>query len=132
MLWAPFEHKPLLIGVTVLTSMSAEDLAQTGVTRSPQEQVLYLAEQARQSGLDGVVCSAQEVSRLKQQCGEDFLAVTPGIRPESSAADDQRRIMTPAQAIAAGSDYLVVGRPVTQAADPSLACRQILEEINRV
>lgn len=129
---APFDHKPWLIGVTVLTSMTAEDLAQTGVTRSPQEQVLYLAEQARQSGLDGVVCSAQEVVQLKRQCGEDFLAVTPGIRPASAAADDQRRVMTPAEAVAAGSDYLVVGRPVTQAADPSLACRQILEEMKRV
>lgn len=129
---APFSQKPLLIGVTVLTSMSAEDLAETGVTRSPEEQVLYLADLAKGAGLDGVVCSAHEVTALKAKCGADFLTVTPGIRPLSAAADDQRRIMTPAQAIAAGSDYLVVGRPVTQAADPSQVCREIVQHIASV
>ncbi|MDO3385021.1 orotidine-5'-phosphate decarboxylase [Gilvimarinus sp. SDUM040013] len=128
----PFQTKPWLIGVTVLTSMSAEDLAQTGVNRSPQEQVLYLADLAKQCGLDGVVCSAQEVPTIKRSCGPEFLTVTPGIRPANSVADDQRRVMTPAEAVAAGSDYLVVGRPVTKAIDPSQACRQILQNMRDV
>ncbi|MBU2887197.1 orotidine-5'-phosphate decarboxylase [Gilvimarinus agarilyticus] len=127
----PYQSKPLLIGVTVLTSMSDLDLAQTGVGRSPREQVLYLADLAKQCELDGVVCSAQEVSDLKRQCGDGFLTVTPGIRPASAVADDQRRVMTPAEAVAAGSDYLVVGRPVTQATDPNQACRQILLDMSQ-
>lgn len=118
---------PLLIGVTVLTSMSAQDLKELGVVLSPQQQVIHLAALAKQSGLDGVVCSAQEASALKQTLGEGFRLVTPGIRPAGSAQGDQHRIMTPADAVKAGSDYLVVGRPITQAADP-LA---VLAQINR-
>ncbi|GAB3099036.1 orotidine-5'-phosphate decarboxylase [Aestuariicella hydrocarbonica] len=120
---------PLLIAVTVLTSMEASDLAQIGITREPQEQVLKLASLAQSSGMDGVVCSAQEASMLSSQLGSEFCLVTPGIRPADSAADDQRRIVTPADAIAAGSHYLVIGRPITQAADPVAACRTIAESI---
>ncbi|MDO3382555.1 orotidine-5'-phosphate decarboxylase [Gilvimarinus algae] len=124
-----YAETPLLIAVTVLTSMTESDLADTGVVASPENQVLHLANLARDSGLDGVVCSAREAQQLKQTCGKEFLLVTPGIRPVSAQADDQRRIMTPSEAVAAGSDYLVVGRPVTQAPDPSVACRDILASL---
>lgn len=118
-------RRPLLIGVTVLTSMSEEDLRQTGVERDAMAQVLHLAQLSHQSGLDGVVCSAQEAAQLRRQLGEDFCLVTPGIRPSDSAADDQRRTLSPEEAMAAGSHYLVVGRPITQAADPVARCREI-------
>ena len=121
------EGRPYLIGVTVLTSMNGDDLAAVGMAGDPREQVLRLAALSRDSGLDGVVCSAQEVVDLRETLGDDFLLVTPGIRPSGSAGDDQRRIMTPREAIAAGSDYLVIGRPVVQAQDPV----NVLEEINR-
>lgn len=120
---------PLLIAVTVLTSMEASDLAQIGIAREPQEQVLHLASLAKQSGMDGVVCSAQEASMLRSQLGSDFCLVTPGIRPADTAADDQRRIVTPADAIALGSHYLVIGRPITQAPDPVAACQSIAASI---
>tara|TARA_B100000700_G_scaffold86978_1_gene97868 strand:- start:1433 stop:2068 length:636 start_codon:yes stop_codon:yes gene_type:complete len=118
-----------LIAVTVLTSMSAGDLAEVGVTLSPAEQVARLAGLAQQSGMDGVVCSAQEATALRDLCGEDFLKVTPGIRPASAAADDQRRVLTPGAAMAAGSTHLVVGRPVTQAVDPMAALAAIESEL---
>lgn len=118
-----------LIAVTVLTSMSAGDLAEVGVTLSPAEQVARLAGLAQQSGMDGVVCSAQEATALRDLCGEDFLKVTPGIRPASAAADDQRRVLTPGAAMAAGSTHLVVGRPVTQAVDPIAALAAIESEL---
>lgn len=121
---------PLLIAVTVLTSMEASDLAQIGIAREPREQVLHLAGLAKQSGMDGVVCSAQEASVLSTQLGSDFCLVTPGIRPADAAADDQRRIVTPADAIAAGSHYLVIGRPITQAPDPVAACQSIAASIS--
>lgn len=120
---------PLLIGVTVLTSMEASDLNQIGIARSPEEQVLHLAGLAKASGMDGVVCSAQEASMLSAQLGSDFCLVTPGIRPANAAADDQRRIVTPEQAVADGSHYLVIGRPITKAADPVSVCRSIAESI---
>lgn len=120
------EQAPLLIAVTVLTSMTDDELAQVGVLRSPAEQVLALARLTRDAGLDGVVCSAQEASLLKAELGDDFKLITPGIRPAGSAAGDQRRIMTPEQALAAGSDYLVIGRPITQATNPA----QVLAAIN--
>lgn len=124
----PYGDKaPLLIAVTVLTSMTGEELHQVGVLRSPAEQVLTLARLTRDAGLDGVVCSAQEASLLKAELGPDFKLVTPGIRPAGSEAGDQRRIMTPEQALAAGSDYLVIGRPITQADDPAA----VLAQINR-
>ena len=119
-------HKPLLIGVTVLTSMDEQDFAETGVKRSIAEQVSALADLAQQSGLDGVVCSAHEAAGLRAERGDDFVLVTPGIRLDIAGnSDDQRRIMTPAQALAAGSSYLVMGRPITQAADPVAVLREI-------
>lgn len=110
----------LLVAVSILTSMKQADLDEIGFQRPMEEQVLHLAALARHSGLDGVVCSAWEAGAIHRRLGEGFLCVTPGIRPagDTAAGDDQERVMTPAQAIEAGSDYLVVGRPVTQAADP--------------
>lgn len=110
---------PLLIAVTVLTSMEQLELAQLGVTGSLREHVLRLARMTRDSGLDGVVCSAQEASMLKGDLGEDFKLITPGIRPQGSDAGDQRRIMTPAEACHQGADYLVIGRPITLSVDPA-------------
>lgn len=121
------KDRPLLIAVTVLTSMEASDLAGIGISRQPQEQVLSLARLTKKSGLDGVVCSAQEASMLKTELGKEFKLVTPGIRPAGSAAGDQRRVMTPVEAVQAGSDYLVIGRPITQAVDPAA----VLAEINK-
>jgi len=117
----------LLIGVTVLTSMDDTDLTEIGIQRSASDQVLHLARLAKDSGLDGVVCSAQEASSLKAQLGQDFQLITPGIRLEGNAADDQRRIVTPVDAVAMGSDFLVIGRPITQAIEPL----KILLDINR-
>lgn len=124
----PFaDDAPLLIAVTVLTSMEQEDLSDLAIAKSPAEQVLHLAKLSHQAGLDGVVCSAQEAKRLKQAIGADFSLVTPGIRPSGSQANDQKRVMTPRDAVAMGADYLVIGRPITQAADPTA----VLTEINR-
>lgn len=121
-------NRPLLIGVTVLTSMEQEDLAGIGLDIAPQEQVLRLARLAEEAKLDGLVCSAQEAQALKQQWPAGQL-VTPGIRPAGSASDDQKRILTPAEAMAAGSDYLVIGRPITRADDPSRVVRDILSTL---
>ncbi len=117
--------RPLLVAVTVLTSLTAEDLAATGVTGTPEAQVLRLARLAQANGLDGAVCSAQEAAALRAACGPQFKLVTPGIRPTGSAAHDQARVMTPHAAIAAGADYLVIGRAITAAADPLRALREI-------
>ncbi|MFP1828539.1 orotidine-5'-phosphate decarboxylase [Lonsdalea quercina] len=117
---------PLLIAVTVLTSMDEDDLRGLGITLSPAEQAERLAVLTQQCGLDGVVCSAHEAERLKQRCGAAFQLVTPGIRPAGSAAGDQRRIMTPEQAKLAGVDYMVIGRPITQSADPAQTLNAIL------
>lgn len=125
----PSPDAPLLIAVTALTSMSAADLLAIGLNETPEEIVLRLARLARSCGLDGVVCSALEAETLRKQCGEAFHLVTPGIRPADAAVNDQRRTTTPAAAIAAGVDYLVVGRPVTGAADPVEALARINEEI---
>jgi len=122
-------RRPLLIAVTVLTSMDATDLAELGCNDSPQERVLQLALLAQSAGMDGVVCSAQEATLLKQRCGQGFKLVTPGIRPRDAATGDQRRIMTPAEAVAAGSDYLVIGRPITQAGSPAAAVENICAEL---
>ncbi len=124
---APFgKDAPLLIAVTVLTSMETCDLRDLGVTLSPAEHAERLARLTQQCGLDGVVCSAQEAVRFKQVLGTAFKLVTPGIRPAGSEAGDQRRIMTPEQALSAGVDYMVIGRPVTQSVDPA----QTLKDIN--
>ena len=122
-------HRPKLIAVTVLTSMAQQDLADIGINATPAEMVLRLATLARDSGLDGVVCSAQEAALLRKQCGDKFCLVTPGIRPANSAADDQSRVMTPLAALQAGASYLVIGRPITQAADPLQTLLDINKEI---
>ncbi len=123
------DDKPLLIAVTVLTSMEQSDLTEIGIQATPAEQVARLAGLTEKAGLDGVVCSAQEAALLKQQFGQDFCLVTPGIRPEFAQADDQKRVMTPKQALAVGVDYLVIGRPITKAADPLAALQAIYHEI---
>ena len=119
----------LLIAVTVLTSMDSEALGQTGVTDSLDNQVSRLAQLTKQAGLDGVVCSAREAKTLKALCGQDFKLVTPGIRLADDSADDQKRICTPSQALADGSDYLVIGRSITQAVDPAAKLQTILQSI---
>ncbi|MFQ6370957.1 orotidine-5'-phosphate decarboxylase [Shewanella sp. YIC-542] len=124
------ENAPLLIAVTVLTSMSSEELQLIGVNATAEEQVRRLAQLTYDAGLNGVVCSAQEAGMLKRRFGEDFKLVTPGIRPQGSDAGDQKRIMTPLAALEAGSDYLVIGRPITQAADPLLALEAISQSIH--
>ncbi len=116
---------PLLIAVTVLTSMEASDLQGLGINASPADYAERLAGLTQQCGLDGVVCSAQEAVRFKAAFGQQFRLVTPGIRPQGSEVGDQRRIMTPEQALAAGVDYMVIGRPVTQSADPAQTLRDI-------
>lgn len=122
-----FENPPMLIGVTVLTSMDDSDLQKLGIAKSPAEQVVSLATLVKEAGLDGVVCSAQEANLLKQELGSSFKLVTPGIRPAGSDVGDQKRIMTPSDAINAGSDYLVIGRPITQAENPM----QVLNQVNQ-
>jgi len=123
----PYGDKaPLLIAVTVLTSMGEDDLAGIGIEKSPAEHVNSLATLAQNAGLDGVVCSAWEAESLKETFGDDFKLVTPGIRPAGSSSDDQKRIMTPEQAVNVGVDYLVIGRPITKAQDP----HAVLQEIN--
>jgi orotidine-5'-phosphate decarboxylase len=120
---------PKLIAVTVLTSMGAEDLTELGIAATPAELVLRLARLARDSGLDGVVCSAQEAPLLRAECGPAFCLVTPGIRPAQAGLDDQLRVMTPREALANGSSYLVIGRPITRAADPLQALQEIAQQI---
>ena len=124
--------RPLLIAVTVLTSMSDEDLAGIGITGSAEAHVSRLATLTKNSGLDGVVCSAQEAPRLKAEQGSDFQLITPGIRPLTADKGDQQRIMTPVDALKAGSDYLVIGRPITQAPDPLAALEAIHAEVAAV
>jgi orotidine-5'-phosphate decarboxylase len=122
-------RRPKLIAVTLLTSMAQEDLDGLGIDATPAEMVLRLASMARDSGLDGVVSSAQEAALLRKQCGPDFCLVTPGIRPALASIDDQSRVMTPQAALHAGASYLVIGRPITQAADPLQALLDINMEI---
>ncbi len=122
--------RPLLIAVTILTSMDQQDLVAVGLAGSPADNVLRLARLARDCGMDGVVCSAHETAALRAQLGADFLLVTPGIRPAGSAADDQRRVTTPLEAVANGSSYLVIGRPVTQADDPVRVLRRLNSELS--
>ena len=120
---------PRLLAVTVLTSMDDAQLAATGITASPADQVLKLAKLARQSGIDGFVCSAEEVAAVRAATGPQTLLVIPGIRSAGAAIDDQKRIATPSQAIAQGASMLVIGRPITQAKDPASAAEDILSEI---
>lgn len=118
-----------LIAVTILTSMGQDDLNQIGIQTNVKDQVVNLATLANDSGLDGVVCSAKEVSILRQSLGNDFLLVTPGIRPKGNATSDQKRVMTPAEAMNTGSSYLVIGRPITQSDSPIQTLEEILTEI---
>lgn len=122
--------RPLLIGVTILTSMTQQDLPEIGLAGTLTENVLILARLSQKYGLDGVVCSAAETTLIRNQLGEDFCLVTPGIRPLGSNPDDQQRIMTPTQAITAGSNYLVIGRPITQAVNPQQMVEQITAEFS--
>lgn len=124
-----YQKPPLLVAVTLLTSMDGVDLEEIGMSSEVIANVKRLSELAQRAGLVGVVCSAQEAQMLRQERGADFLLVTPGIRPINSSQDDQKRIMTPRRAIAAGADYLVIGRPITQAADPLKATEQIVAEL---
>ena len=127
----PFgESRPLLIAVTVLTSMSDDDLAELGLPKA-SDQVINLAKLAKDSGLDGVVCSAQEAASIKALAGENFVTVTPGIRPSWSATNDQQRIMTPQKACQSGADFLVIGRPITQAENPIEALHKIQTELSQ-
>ena len=122
-------RRPKVIGVTVLTSLDDGDLRRVGQAEPARDQVLRLAELARESGLDGVVCSPQEILSLRERLGGDFLLVTPGIRPEWATAGDQKRVMTPAEAARAGADFLVIGRPITADSDPASAAGRIAAEI---
>lgn len=124
-------HRPLLIAVTVLTSQNAHTLREVGCESDVEQQVLRLAHLAREAGLDGVVCSAREALVLREALGTAAVLVTPGIRPAGSSTDDQRRILTPVEALRAGSDYLVIGRPITRASDPVAALEAINREIGR-
>lgn len=124
------EDAPLLIAVTVLTSMDQGDLIELNIADTPANQVLRLAQLAESSGMDGVVCSPQEITLLRKKISAEFKLVTPGIRPAGSASGDQKRIMTPAQAISSGSDWLVIGRPITAAEDPLAALQSINQELS--
>jgi orotidine-5'-phosphate decarboxylase len=126
---ASYTSRPLLTAVTILTSMDKTQFDAIGYQKSISEQVVHFAQLAKRAGVDGVVCSAQEAELLKQATGADFCLVTPGIRPVGSDAGDQSRIMTPAKALAAGSHYLVIGRPITQADDPLKALCEITESL---
>ncbi len=117
--------RPLVIGVTVLTSLDNDDLEATGVVGTPADQALRLARLARDCGLDGIVCSAHEIDSIRAAVGPDFKLVVPGIRPAGADVTDQKRVMTPPDAARAGADFLVIGRPVTQADDPVQAARDI-------
>jgi orotidine-5'-phosphate decarboxylase len=125
-------NPPKLLGITVLTSLSQQDLRRIGVNGTPAARALNLARLAKRCGLDGVVASPKEVRQIRRGCGRDFLIVVPGIRPaggRGTPKDDQARVATPGEAIRAGADYLVVGRPITEAADPREAARAIAEEV---
>jgi orotidine-5'-phosphate decarboxylase len=124
--------RPKIFGVTVLTSLSAPDLEQIGVMRPLDDQVVALAEMAKAAGLDGVVASPREVRQVREACGRELLIVTPGVRPQGSEPDDQARTLTPREAIEAGADYLVVGRPITRAHDPLEAAENILLQMDGV
>lgn len=127
--WADPSGETRIIAVTVLTSIDASGLERLGFSRSPADLVVRWAREALQCGLDGVVASAREAPAVRRACGDDFLIVTPGIRPEWASQDDQCRVVTPSAAVAAGADILVVGRPITTADDPRAAARRVREEM---
>lgn len=123
------DERPGMLAVTILTSSTAETLRQVGITEPVDQMVVRLAKLAQENGMDGVVASPLEIELIRKACGPDFLIVTPGVRPGFSAADDQKRIMTPAEAVRSGADYLVIGRPIARAADPAKAADMIADEI---
>ena len=123
------DERPRLLAVTILTSSTAETLQRVGIDRPVEEMVVRLAKLAQEAGMDGVVASPLEIGPIREACGPDFLIVTPGVRPTFAVVDDQKRIMTPGEAIARGADYLVIGRPIAKAADPVAATEQIVDEI---
>ena len=125
------EKRPKLLGVTVLTSMDQSAIGEVGIERKIEEEVVSLARLGKESGLDGVVASPNETGLIRKNLGKDFIIVTPGVRPSWAAVNDQKRVATPLEAITAGADYIVVGRPITAAADPALAAREIIKEIGR-
>ncbi len=127
------EHlvRPKLLAVTVLTSLNQDDLKRVGFRSGVESQVVRLAKLAREAGMDGVVASPQEVARIRKECGRRFLIVTPGIRAPKGALDDQKRVLTPEEAIRAGANYLVVGSPIRNAADPAAAARNIVAAMER-
>jgi orotidine-5'-phosphate decarboxylase len=127
---AGMRNRPRLLAVTILTSLDAAALRRIGMAGLPERRVVALARLAQQAGLDGVVCSAHELRAIRQTCGPRFLTIVPGIRPASAARGDQARVATPTQAIRAGADYLVVGRPITAARDPRAAAEAILQELS--
>ena len=122
-------ERPRLLAVTILTSSTVHTLRQVGIEHSVQDMVLRLAQLAKASGMDGVVASPLEIGLIREACGPDFLIVTPGVRPSFAAVDDQKRIMTPSEAVSSGADYLVIGRPIAKAADPVQAAESIAAEI---
>lgn len=122
-------ERPRLLAVTILTSSTVDTLRQVGIEYSVQDMVVRLARLAKASGMDGVVASPLEIGLIREACGHDFLVVTPGVRPSFAAVDDQKRIMTPAEAVTSGADYLVIGRPIAKAADPVQAAEAIALEI---
>lgn len=123
-------ERPRLLAVTILTSSTVDTLRQVGIEHSVQDMVVRLARLAKASGMDGVVASPLEIGLIREACGPDFLIVTPGVRPSFAALDDQKRIMTPAEAVTSGADYLVIGRPIAKAVDPVQAAEAIAAEIS--
>ncbi|MBC2576713.1 orotidine-5'-phosphate decarboxylase [Peptostreptococcus canis] len=125
-------ERPLIVGVTVLTSLSDSDLSDIGCSLSTEETAIKRAKLAKEAGLDGVVCSAREVSKIVKACGDDFITVCPGIRPKTAEVGDQKRVVTPSDAIKNGATVLVVGRPITKAEKPNKAADEIVKEIESV
>jgi orotidine-5'-phosphate decarboxylase len=124
-------RRPKILAVTVLTSLSKEDLKRTGVVAGVENQVVRLAKLAKEAGMDGVVASPLEVTRIRRECGKNFLLVVPGVRSQGESWDDQKRVLTPEEAMRAGADYLVVGKPIRDAKDPREAARQIISEMEQ-
>ena len=124
------EQPPLIVGVTILTALDDDDMGQIGYVGNTTEQAVKLAKLAKTAGLDGVVCSAHEIEIIKQNCGKDFITVVPGIRPEGSDMGDQKRVMTPKQALDNGADYLVIGRPITESENPKQVAQDIKKSID--
>ncbi|MFH1563211.1 MAG: orotidine-5'-phosphate decarboxylase [Nitrospirota bacterium] len=126
---APLQPKPLVIGVSILTSLNQEGLKEIGINMDLRDEVIALARLAKSAGLDGVVASTHEIKEIKSQCGVDFITVTPGIRPAGVSTNDQKRVATAKEAIIAGTDFIVVGRPIITAENPVKVAEQIIEEI---